>query len=87
MLGKLSSVPIIVEALKAAGVTNWAVTEFVTGGRTRRWAVAWSFGPWRPRVDVARSCAAVGRECLPFPSEFRVVVCLLCLLLSELEMS
>jgi 23S rRNA A1618 N6-methylase RlmF len=49
MLGKLGSVGDIVEKLKSAGVTNWAVTEFVQGGKTRRWAVAWSHGLRRPK--------------------------------------
>ena len=49
MLGKLSSVGDVVEKLKSVGVDNWAVTEFVQGQKTRRWAVAWSWGPMRPR--------------------------------------
>lgn len=49
MLGKLSSVGEVVEKLKSAHVSNWAVTEFVQGGKTRRWAVAWSYGTRRPR--------------------------------------
>ena len=50
MLGKLSSVPDIIEQLKKRGVENWAVTEFVQGTRTRRWGVAWSWGDLRPRM-------------------------------------
>lgn len=49
MLGKLGSVGEVVEKLRNAGVSNWAVTEFVQGGKTRRWAVAWSYGQRRPR--------------------------------------
>ena len=49
MLGKLSSVSEVVEKVKSVGVDNWAVTEFVQGQKTRRWAVAWSWGPMRPR--------------------------------------
>lgn len=49
MLGKLSSVGTIVEKLKEIGVENFAVKEFVQGGKTRRWGVAWSWGPMRPR--------------------------------------
>lgn len=48
MLGKLSSVSIIVENLIDLGNRNYAVTEFVQGNRTRRWAVAWSWRDLRP---------------------------------------
>lgn len=50
MLGKIASVSVIVEKLKSVGVSNWAVTEFVQGSKTRRWAVAWSWGDMRPRM-------------------------------------
>ena len=57
MLGKFNSVGEIVERLKSAGVGNWAVTEFVQGGLTRRWAVGWSYGSSRPRqVDNPSLC-------------------------------
>ena len=49
MLGKLSSVSKIVEKLKTVGLDNWAVTEFVQGQKTRRWAVAWSWMALRPK--------------------------------------
>lgn len=57
MLGKLSSVERLVADLKRAGVTNHAVTEF-RQGKTRRWGLAWSFLPWRPLPETARSGAA-----------------------------
>lgn len=47
MLGKLSSVNKVVEKLKSVGLDNWAVTEFIQGQKTRRWAVAWSWGGMR----------------------------------------
>jgi 23S rRNA (adenine1618-N6)-methyltransferase len=50
MLGKSQSVPTVIETLKSAGITNWAVTQFVQGNKTRRWAIAWSFGDLRPRM-------------------------------------
>ena len=50
MLGKFSSIEVIVERLKEKGIMNWAVTAFVQGGKTRRWAVGWSWGGMRPRV-------------------------------------
>lgn len=49
MLGKLSSVHQIIDHLKEIGVSNWAVTLLRAGKRTKRWAVAWSFGDRRPR--------------------------------------
>jgi 23S rRNA (adenine1618-N6)-methyltransferase len=48
MFGKLGSVSIIVENLIDLGNRNYAVTEFVQGNKTRRWAVAWSWRDWRP---------------------------------------
>lgn len=70
MLGKLSGVSVIVEQLKAAGITNWAVTEFVQGNRTRRWAVAWSWSDLRPRMEVARGIPGFPKHLMAFPSEF-----------------
>ena len=48
MLGKYSSVEIIVDNLRGAGIDNWAVKDLVQGNKTRRWAVAWSWGSMRP---------------------------------------
>lgn len=48
MLGKLHSVPLIVETLGSVGVKNWCVKEFIQGEKTRRWAIAWSWSPFRP---------------------------------------
>lgn len=50
MLGKLSSVSVIIERLIEAGNRNYAVTEFVQGTKTRRWAVAWSWCDLRPSM-------------------------------------
>ncbi|KAL8643146.1 MAG: hypothetical protein Q9226_008425, partial [Calogaya cf. arnoldii] len=49
MLGKYSSLDVVIEELKKTGVGNWAVKEFVQGGKTRRWGVGWSWGMRRPR--------------------------------------
>ena len=49
MLGKASSIIEVVGRLKTVGAHNWAVTEFVQGQKTRRWAVGWSWGDMRPR--------------------------------------
>jgi 23S rRNA (adenine1618-N6)-methyltransferase len=50
MLGKLSSVSLLVEKLIGMGNHNYAVTEFVQGNKTRRWAIAWSWTDLRPTV-------------------------------------
>ena len=76
MLGKYSSVPEIIEAVRGSGVGNYAVTEFVPGEgkKTRRWAVGWSFGGWRPEGEVARGVKSLERRVLPRGGEvgFRV---------------
>ncbi|EPE10930.1 hypothetical protein F503_06025 [Ophiostoma piceae UAMH 11346] len=56
MVGKLSSLVTLVERLRSpeVGVDNYAVAAFVTGSKTRRWALGWSYGARRPTVDVAR---------------------------------
>ena len=69
MLGKLSSVGDVVAGLKEAGVSNWAVTVFVQGRKTRRWGVAWSWGGARPSVGIARGITGLPKQWVPFPSE------------------
>lgn len=54
MLGRLASVQILVGKLKEHGVGNFAVTNLKAGRKTRRWAVAWSFGDARPSNEVVR---------------------------------
>ena len=54
MLGKYSSVEIIVENLRGAGIDNWAVKDLVQGTKTRRWAVAWSWKNMRPSQVSAK---------------------------------
>lgn len=75
MVGKLSSVETLVDRLRnEARVRNWAVTEFVQGNRTRRWAVGWSCGAMRPSQDVCRGMkAAVWGRLLPPATEHHVV--------------
>jgi 23S rRNA (adenine1618-N6)-methyltransferase len=50
MVGKLNSLSVIIEKLQEVGNSNWAVTEFVQGMKTRRWAVAWSWQDLRPTM-------------------------------------
>lgn len=70
MLGKLSSVSDLAEILIRHGNTNYAVTEFVQGNKTKRWALAWSWGDRRPKMSVARGIPGFPKHLLPFPSDF-----------------
>lgn len=70
MLGKYSSVEVIVEKLKGAGISNWAVKDLVQGRKTRRWCVGWSWGGMRPDSKTARGTATLPKHLLPFPSEY-----------------
>ncbi|KAL7629784.1 hypothetical protein AAE478_001307 [Parahypoxylon ruwenzoriense] len=73
MLGKLSSLEVLLGALKDHGVTNYAVATFVQGNKTRRWAVGWSFGNRRPSLSASRgSDPSVGKNLLPPPTEATV---------------
>lgn len=76
MLGKFSSVAVLVQKLRDKGVDNYAVTEFVQGSKTRRWGLAWSFDDLRPVMSVARGVSSLQKSLLPFPSEYFVAVSL-----------
>ena len=66
MLGKLTSLDALIEQLHEHGIDNYAVTEFVQGNKTRRWALGWSFKPMRPAEHVARGMkASLGKKILP----------------------
>ncbi|KAF7903260.1 uncharacterized protein EAF01_006309 [Botrytis porri] len=69
MLGKFSSLSKVIEQLKKYKIDNYAVTEFIQGSRTRRWAVAWSFNDRRPSIAVSRGCKSLPKSLLPFPTE------------------
>ena len=70
VVGKLSSLTPLIEKLRLHEIDNYAVTEFVQGSKTRRWALGWSFGDLRPNVRICRGTTAVGKSLLPFPPEF-----------------
>ncbi|GAB7358999.1 hypothetical protein MBLNU230_g5072t1 [Neophaeotheca triangularis] len=53
-MGKYKSVLDLVDAIKAAGIPNFAVAMFQPGKRTQRWGVGWSFGDFRPKDLVVR---------------------------------
>ncbi|KAL2142899.1 hypothetical protein VTI28DRAFT_607 [Corynascus sepedonium] len=66
MLGKLTSLETLIEQLRHHGIDNYAVTEFVQGNKTRRWALGWSFGPMRPSEHAARGMkASLWKKILP----------------------
>lgn len=74
MLGFLSSLTHLVDKLRSHGIHNYAVTEFVQGNKTRRWAIGWTFGPMRPAQAFARGTkAALSRKILPAATEVQVV--------------
>ncbi|PHH49606.1 putative methyltransferase-like protein C27D7.08c [Ceratocystis fimbriata CBS 114723] len=67
MFGKQSSVETLVKKLRDHKVSNYAITEFVQGSRTRRWAVAWSFCPQRPAQSSARGLKVPGWKGIILP--------------------
>ena len=69
LLGKLSSVSTLIEKIKKAGCSHYAVTEFVQGNRTRRWGLAWSYLPLIPSETASRGTTAIGRALLPPKTE------------------
>ena len=70
MLGKQSSLDVCVARLRAHGIDNYAVTAFVQGNKTRRWALGWSFGHRRPSAKASRGFEpAAGKKTLPHPTE------------------
>ncbi|KAJ5518826.1 hypothetical protein N7453_001248 [Penicillium expansum] len=70
MLGKLSSINVLVERLIKHGIANFAVTEFEQGSKTKRWAVAWSWGDRRPAMNIARGIPGCPKSLLPFPADY-----------------
>ncbi|KAK9453160.1 hypothetical protein V1511DRAFT_505806 [Dipodascopsis uninucleata] len=54
MLGKLSSLKTITSYLKEMKIDNYVVSEFLQGGSTRRWAIAWRFDAHRPCNELVR---------------------------------
>jgi 23S rRNA (adenine1618-N6)-methyltransferase len=73
MLGRLASLQMLVAKLRENGITNFAVTNLKAGRKTRRWAVAWSFGDLRPGNGVARHGEVV-QAVMPMATEWTVSV-------------
>ncbi|OLN81080.1 putative methyltransferase-like protein C27D7.08c [Colletotrichum chlorophyti] len=73
MFGKQSSLEEFVTKLREQKIDNYAVTEFIQGNKTRRWAIAWSFAAMRPSEEIARGMkAAAWKKILPSPVESEV---------------
>lgn len=70
MVGKFSSVSTLAEKLLSHNNSNYAVTEFVQGSKTKRWAIAWSWDDKRPKMSVARGVPGFPKYLLPFPADY-----------------
>lgn len=72
-VGKYSSVLSALEAIKKAGINNFAVTTLTPGNRTRRWGVAWSYGDLRPKNSLVRD-EDMPHQLLPFATAWTLPV-------------
>ncbi|KAI1182609.1 hypothetical protein F5B17DRAFT_178391 [Nemania serpens] len=66
MLGKQSSLAALIEILRKHEINNFAVTTFIQGSKTRRWALGWSFLARRPSSSASRGCGSlIAKSLLP----------------------
>lgn len=77
MLSSPQSVERLLVELKGLGITNTAATTFVTGGVTRRYALAWTFTSRRPSRKAARgqddaTTSKIPRSLLPTETEHTI---------------
>ncbi|TGJ83628.1 hypothetical protein E0Z10_g5147 [Xylaria hypoxylon] len=73
MLGKQSSVNVLIDAIKKQRISNFAVTTFVQGSKTRRWALGWSFLTRRPSLGASRGCESLAaKKMLPPVTEITI---------------
>jgi 23S rRNA (adenine1618-N6)-methyltransferase len=73
MLGKHSSLEVVVELLKEHDIDNYAVAKFIQGNKTRRWAIGWSLDNRRPSVKASRALETdADKKLLPPLAEFTV---------------
>ncbi|KAI8631903.1 hypothetical protein F5Y19DRAFT_379575 [Xylariaceae sp. FL1651] len=54
MLGKQSSLKVLIDTLRRHHINNYAVKAFIQGNKTRRWAIGWSFVTRRPSLSASR---------------------------------
>ncbi|KAI0403784.1 hypothetical protein F4802DRAFT_278073 [Xylaria palmicola] len=73
MLGKQSSLGVLVDVLKKHGIKNYAVTNFIQGSKTRRWALGWSFLARRPSLGASRGYGSfAAKKILPPPTAITI---------------
>ncbi|OLL25322.1 putative methyltransferase-like protein [Neolecta irregularis DAH-3] len=72
ILGKLSSLTIIVEKLKEENISNYALGTVMQGNRTKRWVVAWSFSDRRPSNIIVHPPVGSLSSLLPPSTEFKI---------------
>ncbi|KAI0466026.1 hypothetical protein F4859DRAFT_340840 [Xylaria cf. heliscus] len=65
MLGKQSSLEVLIEILKKHKINNFAVTTFIQGSKTRRWGLAWSFLSKRPSLGASRGLSSIAKKLMP----------------------
>ncbi|KAI1157541.1 hypothetical protein F5B18DRAFT_665888 [Nemania serpens] len=68
MLGKQSSLAALIEILRKHEINNFAVTTFIQGSKTRRWALGWSFLARRPSLSASRGCGSLTAKSLLPPA-------------------
>ncbi|KAM7187337.1 putative DUF890 domain containing protein [Naviculisporaceae sp. PSN 640] len=73
MLGKASSLELLIEQLRKHGIDNYAVAELVQGSKTKRWTLGWSFGPMRPSEAAARAVKTGFIKGLPPVAKFNLL--------------
>lgn len=74
MFGLVSSLEVMVDRLREQAIDNYAVTEFIQGNKTRRWAIAWSFAPMKPAQTICRGMKATAwRKVLPAIVEVEIL--------------
>ncbi|KAI1822288.1 hypothetical protein F4861DRAFT_409491 [Xylaria intraflava] len=74
MLGKQSSLEVLVDVLKKHEINNFAVTTFIQGSKTRRWAIGWSFLTRRPSLSASRGCGSFAAKRI-LPPATAVTIC------------
>ncbi|KAF2427370.1 hypothetical protein EJ08DRAFT_680969 [Tothia fuscella] len=73
LLGKQSTLPVIVKRLEELKCHNWAVGLLLPHATTRRWVIGWSWDDLRPANHVARPAeGGPAKELLPPPTCYSI---------------